>query len=63
METMNLNTTLHTTAHNGHTITSGYGAISFWAESGDVHETGHWSERSAFNAVKRKLDKRDKTSN
>jgi hypothetical protein len=63
METRDLNTTLHTTPYNSHAITSGYGAVSFWAKAGAEYETGHWSERSAVNAVRRKLDKRDSKSN
>jgi hypothetical protein len=62
MQTIDLNTTLHSTPYNGHAITSGYGAVSFWAKAGDVYETGHWSERSAVNAVKRKLDRGVKKS-
>jgi len=49
----------NTTTHNGHTIISGFVACSFYAKGCGIYEGGYTSERSAINAVKRKLNKRD----
>jgi hypothetical protein len=48
--------------HNGRTIVSGFTAWSFWAKCGDIYEGGYLSQKSAINAVKRRLDRRDKQS-
>jgi hypothetical protein len=48
--------------HKGRTIVSGFTASSFWAKYGDLYEGGYRSQKSAINAVKRRLDRRDKQS-
>ena len=48
--------------HNGSTIVSGFTAYAFWAKYGDIYEGGYRSQKSAINAIKRRLDRRDKLS-
>ena len=49
-----------TTIHNGHTIVSGFVSYSFFAKAYGIYEGGYLNERSAINAAKRKLNKKDK---
>jgi hypothetical protein len=49
-----------TTFHNGHVITSGFVSYAFYAKCGSIYEGGYLNERTAINAVKRKLNKREK---
>ena len=43
--------------HKGRTNISGFTAFSFWAKYGDIYEGGYLSQKSAINAVKRRLDR------
>ena len=46
--------------HNGPTIISGFTAFSFWTKYGDIYEGAYRSQKSAINALKRRVDRRDK---